>query len=79
MLRKLLPGGLASLPQTVSNPRAALDQAIAASPLAPARAFWDSLREMEDWWPLLIPVLLWVFWRTYQRERAALGEGREQP
>jgi hypothetical protein len=78
MLRKLLPGGLASLPQAASNPRAAFDQAIAASPLAPARAFWDSLRAMEDWWPLLIPVLLWVFWRTYQRERAAIGIEREQ-
>jgi len=78
MLRRLLPESISRLPQAVSNPRAAVDQAIAASPLAPARVFWDSLREMEDWWPLLIPMLLWVFWRTYQRERAALREGREQ-
>ena len=78
MLRKLLPGGLSQLPQAVSNPRAAINQAIDASPLAPARAFWDALREMEDWWPVLIPVLLWVFWRTYQRERAALGAARDQ-
>jgi hypothetical protein len=78
MLRKLLPGGLSSLPQAASNPRAAINQAIAASPLAPVRAFWDNLREMEDWWPLLLPLLLWVFWRTYQRERAALGVKREQ-
>jgi hypothetical protein len=78
MLRKLIPGGLSRLPQAVSNPRAAIDQAIAASPLAPARAFWDALRELEAWWPLLIPLLLWVFWRTYQRERAALRVGRSQ-
>ena len=78
MLRKLIPGGLSRLPQAVSNPRAAIDQAITASPLAPARAFWNALRELEDWWPLLIPLLLWVFWRTYQRERAALGVKREQ-
>ena len=77
MLRKLMAEGLSRLPQAVSNPRAAIDQAIAASPLAPARAFWDALREMEDWWPLLIPLLLWVFWRTYQRERAALGVKHE--
>jgi hypothetical protein len=74
MLRKLLPEAIARLPQAVSNPRAAVDQAIAASPLAPVRAFWTSLIEMEAWWPLLIPVLLWVFWRTYRRERAALHE-----
>ena len=78
MLRKLIPGGLSRLPQAISNPRAAIDQAIAASPLAPARAFWDALRELEAWWPLLIPLLLWVFWRTYQRERAALGVLRDR-
>ena len=78
MLRKLLQGGLSHLPQAISNPRAAVDQAIAASPLAPVRAFWDALRELEAWWPLLIPLLLWVFWRTYQRERAALSVGRDQ-
>jgi hypothetical protein len=78
VLRKLASRPLPSLPLALSNPRAAIDQAIAASPLAPARDFWDALRELEDWWPLLIPLLLWVFWRTYQRERAALGLPREQ-
>jgi hypothetical protein len=77
-LRKLASRLRPSLLQAVSSPRAAIDQAIAASPLAPARAFWDALRELEDWWPLLIPLLLWVFWRTYQRERAALGVARDQ-
>jgi len=72
MLRKLAADSMARLPKAATNPRAALDQAIAASPLAPARAFWDALRELEDWWPLLIPLLLWIFWRTYRRERAAL-------
>ena len=78
MLRKLIPEGLSRLPQAISNPRAAINQAIADSPLAPVRAFWDALFELEDWWPLLIPVLLWVFWRTYQRERAAHILAREQ-
>ena len=78
MPRKQPPGGASRLPQAISNPRAAIDQAIAASPLAPARAFWVSLRELEDWWALLIPVLLWMFWRTYKRERAALGVVRDQ-
>jgi hypothetical protein len=75
MLRKLAADGISRLPKAATNPRAAIDQAIAASPLAPARAFWDALREMEDWWPLLIPLLLWIFWRTYRRERASLRAG----
>jgi len=79
MLRKLIPGDLTRLQQVVSSPRDAIDAAIAASPLAPARDFWDALRELEDWWPVLLPVLLWVFWRTYQRERATLALAREQP
>jgi hypothetical protein len=78
MLRRLLASGASRLPQAVSNPRAALDQAIAESPLAPVLKFWESLREMEAWWPVLIPMLLWVFWRTYQRERAELAAGRQQ-
>jgi hypothetical protein len=70
MLRKLAAGGLPKLPEVAANPGAAIEQAIATSPLAPVQAFWASLREMRAWWPLLIPLLLWVFWRTYQRERA---------
>jgi hypothetical protein len=73
VLRKLASRPLLSLLQAVSNPRAAIDQAIAASPLAPVRTFWDALIELEDWWPVLIPLLLWIFWRTYQHERATLG------
>jgi hypothetical protein len=77
MLRKLATDSITRLPKAATNPRAAIDQAIAASPLAPARAFWGALREMEDWWPILIPLLLWIFWRTYRRERAALLANRD--
>ena len=70
MLRKLAAGGLPKLSEAAANPGAAIEQAIAASPLAPVQAFWASLREMRAWWPLLIPLLLWAFWRAYRRERA---------
>jgi hypothetical protein len=69
MLRRLVARPLPEPPEA-AGPRAIIEQAIAGSPLAPARAFWDSLRELEDWWAILIPVLIWVFWRTYKRERA---------
>jgi hypothetical protein len=74
----LAAGGLPKLSEAAANPGAAIEQAIAASPLAPAQAFWASLRELQAWWPLLIPLLLWVFWRTYRRERAALRAGNGQ-
>jgi hypothetical protein len=77
-LRKLVSRQRPEPPPAADGARAIVEQAIAASPLAPARAFWDSLLELEDWWAVLIPVLLWVFWRTYKRERAAvLGQSRE--
>lgn len=34
--------------------------------------FRDDLLMLRPWWPLLIPVLLWLGWRTYRRERAAV-------
>ena len=76
--RKLASRPPSSPPQVVARARAALDQAIVASPLAPAWAFWNSLIELENWWPLLIPLLIWVFWRTYQRERAAVRLERDR-
>ncbi|MBU6335428.1 MAG: hypothetical protein KGS47_13650 [Chloroflexi bacterium] len=34
--------------------------------------FRDDLLMLRPWWPLLIPVLLWLGWHTYRRERAAV-------
>lgn len=31
--------------------------------------FWRTLREMRPWWPILLPFLAWVGWRTYHTER----------
>jgi hypothetical protein len=77
-IRRLLSRPLPQPPEDMSGVGGIVQQAIAASPLAPVRAFWDSLRELESWWPLLIPLLLWVFWRTYRRERAAMRAGNGQ-
>ena len=72
MLRRLVSRRLPEPPEAAPGIRSIAEQAIAASPLARVPAFWDTLRELEDWWPVLIPLLAWVFWRTYKRERAAL-------
>jgi hypothetical protein len=77
-LRKLVSRPLPDLPEARASPRAAIEQAIAASPLAPACTFWESFRALKDWWPILLPVLLWVFWRNYNRERARVLAGADE-
>jgi hypothetical protein len=34
------------------------------------RIFWDNLNALRPAWPVLLPLLAWVGWRAYQRERA---------
>jgi hypothetical protein len=77
-MRHKLTSGVSSLSQAAAHPRETFDRAMTRSPLPEARDFWGSLREMRVWWPVLIPVLLWAFWRAYQRERASVkvGNGR---
>ncbi|MCG8346723.1 MAG: hypothetical protein MI924_02945 [Chloroflexales bacterium] len=36
------------------------------------RIFWRDLESERDWWPILIPVLAWIGWRTYRNERRKL-------
>jgi hypothetical protein len=40
--------------------------------LIPVRLFWNNLLEFRPWWPVLIPLLLYVGWRSYQKERHAI-------
>jgi hypothetical protein len=37
--------------------------------LLPLWLFWQNLRAMSPWWPLLLPLLAVYFVRTYRRER----------
>jgi hypothetical protein len=39
-------------------------------------AFWADLRALERLWPLVLPLLAWVGWRTYHAERRRLSEQR---
>lgn len=39
----------------------------------PVRTFWNDLRAEREFWPLLLPVLAWIAWRTYHEERARIG------
>jgi hypothetical protein len=72
MLRKLLTRGLPAPPDETPGPRTLIAQALDVRPLAPLRAFWEGLNAMRPWWPVLLPLLAWIGWRTYQRERTEL-------
>jgi hypothetical protein len=55
--------------QPAPNLRSIAQQQIAQTPqLRGASVFWRNLQEFSDWW-LLVPLLLWVGWRTYHTER----------
>ena len=72
-LRKLISLPLPAPPEQASG--SIVEQVLATPQLAAARLFWDAFREMQPWWPVLIPLLLWVGVRTYRKERAALRAG----
>ena len=74
-LRKLITRHLPELPEDASGRLSLLEQALAIPQLVPIRLFWDNLRELRPWWPVLLPLMLWVGVRTYRRERAAAQAG----
>lgn len=74
-LRKLLSQGLAEPPTEATSLRDTITQVLELPPVLPIRLFWDNLIAMRPWWPVLLPLLAWIGWRTYRNERArVLGE-----
>ncbi|MBK9940287.1 MAG: hypothetical protein IPP13_01510 [Kouleothrix sp.] len=71
-LRKLLSQPLPTPTEGASG--SLVEQALALPQLVPIRLFWDNFRELRPWWPVLVPLLLWVGLRTYRNERAARAE-----
>lgn len=50
-----------------------LQDAVNRMPYVPqARIFWRDLQAEREWWPIVLPLLVWVGWRTYRRERRKL-------
>jgi hypothetical protein len=69
-LRKLLREGLPEPPEEAPGLRTIVLTALDSPLLAPMRIFWDNLNALRPLWPVLLPLLAWVGWRAYQRERA---------
>jgi len=76
-LRKLITQRLPEPPEETQGKLSLLEQALAMPQFVPIRLFWDNLRAMRPWWPVLLPLMLWVGVRTYRRERAAVRVGEE--
>jgi len=75
MLRKLITRPLPEPPEESLSRLSLVQQALAMPQLMPLRLFWDNLHELRPWWPVLLPLMLWVGVRTYRRERAAVQAG----
>jgi hypothetical protein len=71
-LRKMLFRPLPEVPEEPPTTQTVVQQVLETLPIAPFRLFWDNFNTMRPWWPVLVPLLAWVAWRTYQRERAAV-------
>ncbi|MEM8534423.1 MAG: hypothetical protein AAGF95_26500 [Chloroflexota bacterium] len=79
MLSRVLPESFLSrkLPEPPEEPETThslIQRIFDIQVLAPVRLFWDNLNALRPWWPILIPWLLWVAWKTYQRERDLILE-----
>jgi hypothetical protein len=68
-LQKLLTRGLPEPPAKAPTVADTLSEIYYMPLLAPVRLFWESLYDMRPWWPILFPLLAWVGWRSYRRER----------
>ncbi len=50
-----------------------INDAVIRLPYVPQlRIFWRDLQAEREWWPVLLPLLAWIGWRTYQSERQKL-------
>jgi hypothetical protein len=47
-------------------------------PLLPLQIFQQNLLAVRPWWPVVLPLLGWAFWRTYERERAEALRARAE-
>ncbi|HMO56759.1 MAG TPA: hypothetical protein PKA05_04895 [Roseiflexaceae bacterium] len=53
-------------------------EAYVGLPMLPFRLFWDHLAALRPWWPWLLPLLAWITWSNYRRERARLIANRNK-
>lgn len=60
----------ATLPALPPDAAALVQRQLNSTPLwHQVRRFWHELDAMQGGWLLVLPLLLWVGWRTYRKER----------
>jgi hypothetical protein len=75
-LRKLILRPLPEPPDQAEDWKGMIDQLLSAPLFQPVRLFILTLNDMRPWWPVLLPLLLWVFASRYRSERARVLAGR---
>lgn len=68
-VRSILSRGIPEYPQDKPTWRSFLQDVLAEPLIAPFRLFWLNFLEARPWWPVLIPLMAWVGWRSYKREQ----------
>jgi hypothetical protein len=70
LFKRVAPRQLPPPPQQPApNLRSIVQQQLNQTPqLGRARYYWQNMQDAGEWW-LLVPLLLWIGWRTYRTER----------
>jgi hypothetical protein len=75
-LRKLILRPLPEPPEQTEDWKSMVDQLLSAPLFQPVRLFILALNDMRPWWPVLLPLLAWIFVSRYRSERARVLAGR---
>jgi len=83
MLRKLLTFRLPEPPDEPPNIRTTFAQVMQLPAFEPIRTFFQNVYALWPSWPVLVPMLGWIVWRTYRSERARVlnqrvGDSRDE-
>jgi di/tricarboxylate transporter len=68
-VRSILSHGIPEYPEEQPTWQSFVQDVLAEPMIAPFRLFWHNFLEARPWWPVLIPLMVWVGWRSYKRER----------
>ncbi|HEU5012400.1 MAG TPA: hypothetical protein VFT66_07640 [Roseiflexaceae bacterium] len=68
-VRGILSQGIPEYPEEKPTWQSLAQDVLAEPMIAPFRLFWHNFLEARPWWPVLVPLMLWVGWRSYRRER----------
>lgn len=79
LVKQLIPDRPLPSPATAFRPSTFLGQNLETIPLwRTLRGFWNELTRAPGEWILVLPLLVWIGWRTYRKERKKVLKQRLQ-